>query len=334
MQTPEVQRDSLVHRIYDINENDFDGVAMEVWKYQFENNRLYRNYCELLKIGPESIRQIADIPFLPIVMFRQHEIKTGDWEHEKVFRSSGTTGSIQSIHLVRDLYLYHEMAKRCFSRRFGVPPEQFAWIGLLPSYLERSDSSLVEMVHYFMSTSRFTENIFFSKIDNEVISAMEDLRQKKIPTVLIGVSFALLDLFDRKDVPVWNDLLVIETGGMKGRGKEITREELYGQLRKYNMDIRIASEYGMTELLSQAYMEEDHFVPGPTLRVCMRDISDPLRLIDHGQRGVINVIDLANIDTCAFIATDDVGISYPDGSFDVLGRMDNSDLRGCNLMYA
>ena len=306
---------------------------MDVWKYQYENNSLYRSYCELLNFRPDTFRQVDDIPFLPIAMFRQHEIKTGDWETEKVFRSSGTTGSIQSIHLVRDLYLYHETAKTCFSSRFGVPPEQFAWIGLLPSYLERSDSSLVEMVHYFMSISRYAENIFFPKIDNEVIRAMEDLRQKKIPTVLIGVSFALLDLFDRKDVPVWDDLHVIETGGMKGRGKEITREELYGHLRKYNEHIRIASEYGMTELLSQAYLRKDHFVPGPTMRVRIRDMSDPLRLIGHGQRGVINVIDLANIDTCAFIATDDVGISYPDGSFDVLGRMDNSDLRGCNLMY-
>ncbi len=305
---------------------------MEVWKYQYENNALYRSYCELLKFSPATIRHIDEIPFLPIAMFRQHLIKAGHWEPEKVFRSSGTTGSIQSKHAIRSIDWYHDISKRCFTGAFGTP-EQFAWIGLLPSYLERSDSSLVEMVHYFMSTSRYAENVFFPKIDNEVISAMEDLRQKKIATVLIGVSFALLDLFDRKDVPVWDELLVIETGGMKGRGQEITREELYAQCRNHNKNIRIASEYGMTELLSQAYMKEDHFVPGPTLRVCMRDISDPLRLIGHGQRGVINVIDLANIDTCAFIATDDVGISYPDGSFDVLGRMDNSDLRGCNLMY-
>ena len=332
MQTPEVQRDSLIDRIYNINENDFDGVAMEVWKYQYENNSLYRSYCQLLKLSPENVKQTVEIPFLPIDLFRQHEIKTGHWEPENVFRSSGTTGSIQSKHLVRDLAWYHEIAKKCFSRPFGIP-EQFVWIGLLPSYLERTDSSLVEMVHYFMSVSKHPGNIFLPKISDEIIHVLEKLKQQMIPTVLIGVSFALLDLFSRTDVPVWDDLLVIETGGMKGRGQEITRHELYGRLRKNNKHIRLASEYGMTELLSQAYMKDEHFVPGPTMRVRMRDISDPLRLIGHMQRGIINVIDLANIDTCAFIATDDVGITYPDGSFDVLGRVDNSDVRGCNLLY-
>jgi hypothetical protein len=332
MQTPEVQRDSLIHRIYDINEKDFDGVAMEVWKYQYENNALYRNYCELLNFGPDTIRQVDEIPYLPIAMFRQHDVKTGQWESQKVFRSSGTTGSIQSKHAIRNLDWYHDIAKNCFTGAFGAP-EQFAWIGLLPSYLERSDSSLVEMVHYFMSVSNHPENIFLPKIDDDIIHVLERLRQQKVQTMLIGVSFALLDLFSRTDVPVWNELLVIETGGMKGRGREITRDELYIQLRKYNTNVGIASEYGMTELLSQAYMADEHFVPGPTMRVRVRDISDPLRLMGHRQRGIINIIDLANIDTCAFIATDDVGISYPDGNFDVLGRVDNSDLRGCNLLY-
>ena len=333
MQTPEEQRDSLVRRIYNINEKDFDGVAMEVWKYQYENNALYRSYCDLLKVSPATILQVGEIPFLPITFFRQHEIKTGHWEPEKVLRSSGTTDSVQSKHLIRDLAWYHDVARKSFNIPFGES-EQFAWIGLLPSYLERSDSSLVDMVHYFMSTSIYSENIFFPKVGDELIGTLKGLHERKIPTVLIGVSFALLDLFEGTDVPVWDDLVVIETGGMKGRGQEITRDELYGRLRKNNKHIRLASEYGMTELLSQAYMNEKHFEPGPTMRVCMRDISDPLKLIGHGQRGIINVIDLANVDTCAFIATDDVGMSYPDGSFDVLGRVDNSDLRGCNLMYA
>jgi hypothetical protein len=332
MQTPEVQRDSLVRRIYNINEKDFDGVAMEVWKYQYENNALYRSYCELLKLSPDVIRKVDEIPFLPIAMFRQHDIKTGQWEPEKVFRSSGTTCSIQSRHFIRDLTWYHNVAKMCFSGPFGVP-EQFVWIGLLPSYLDRPDSSLVDMVQYFMTVSNHPENIFFPKISDNVIVALEGLRQKEIPTVLTGVSFALLDLFDRTDVPVWDNLLVMETGGMKGRGQEITRDELYIQFRKYYKNLRITSEYGMTELLSQAYLNGEHFVPGLTMRVFIRDISDPLRLIGHRQRGIINIIDLSNIDTCAFLATDDVGISYPDGSFDVLGRVDNSDLRGCNLMY-
>lgn len=332
MTAPEIQRDSLVRRIYDINEKDFEGVAMEVWKYQYDSNPLYRSYCDLLKAGPDQVQAITDIPCLPIVMFREHEVKTGNWHPEKIFRSSGTTGSIQSRHLVRELDWYHKICRNCFQVSFDQP-EQYAWIGLLPSYLERTDASLIQMVRYFMECSKHPENSFFPQISQELIAALSTLRQSNMPTILIGVSFALIDLFDRADVPVWDNLLVIETGGMKGRGKEITRDELYLQLRQHNGGLRIASEYGMTELLSQAYRCEGHFYGGPTMRVFIRDISDPLRLIGQGQRGVINVIDLANIDTCSFIATDDIGIAFADGGFDVLGRLDNSDLRGCNLLY-
>jgi hypothetical protein len=265
-------------------------------------------------------------------MFREHSVQTGTWNPEKIFHSSGTTGSVQSQHLVRELSWYHRICKKCFQIPFDKL-EQYAWIGLLPSYLERTDSSLVEMVHHFMECSKHPENRFFPQISEVIISSLKSLQQSNVPTVLIGVSFALIDLFDRVDVPVWDKLLVIETGGMKGRGKEITRDELYSRLRQHHPRLRIASEYGMTELLSQAYRIEDHFYGGPTLRAFIRDISDPLRMIGEGQRGVLNVIDLANIDTCAFIATDDIGIAYADGGFDVLGRLDNSDLRGCNLLY-
>lgn len=332
MTAPEIQRDSLVRRIYDINEKDFEGVAMDVWKYQYVFNPLYRSYCDLLKVGQDEVHSIADIPYLPIVMFREHDVRTGNWVPEKIFRSSGTTGSIQSKHLVRELNWYHKICRKCFQ----IPvdkPEQYAWIGLLPSYLERTDSSLVSMVHHFMESSKHPENRFFPQISEEIITSLKLLQQSNKPTILIGVSFALIDLFARADVPVWDNLLVIETGGMKGRGREITRDELYQQLRVHYSGLRIAGEYGMTELLSQAYRMDGHFHSGPTMRVYMRDISDPLRMIGDGQRGVINVIDLANIDTCAFIATDDIGIAYPDGGFDVLGRLDNSDLRGCNLLY-
>lgn len=305
---------------------------MDVWNYQYTCNTLYRSYCDLLKVGPSEVRSIADIPYLPIVMFRDHEVKTGNWNPEKIFRSSGTTGSIQSQHQVRELNWYRKICRKCFQIQFDQP-EQYAWLGLLPSYLGRTDSSLVEMVHHFMESSKHTENRFFPQVNEEIIAALSSLQQSNMPTILIGVSFALIDLFARTDVPVWDNLLVIETGGMKGRGKEITREELYKQLRQHNVGLKIASEYGMTELLSQAYRIDGHFHGGPTLRVYMRDISDPLRMIGDGQRGVINVIDLANIDTCAFIATDDIGIAYADGGFDVLGRLDYSDLRGCNLLY-
>lgn len=278
------------------------------------------------------VKSIEDIPFLPIVMFREHEVMTGSWEAETVFRSSGTTGIVQSRHLVRDLRWYHDVAERCFRIPFRQAAG-YAWLGLLPSYLERSDSSLVDMVHHFMRCSVHAANSFSPHVNDSVLRSLQTLKEADVPTILIGVSFALLDLFDRVDVPVWDNLQVIETGGMKGRGQEMTRDELYSRLRHHHPDLHIASEYGMTELLSQAYRIGDHFQPGPTMCVRMRDISDPLRLIDHDQRGVINIIDLANIDTCSFIATDDVGVSYRDGRFDVLGRLDNSDLRGCNLLY-
>jgi hypothetical protein len=305
---------------------------MEVWKYQFLYNPVYQSYCRLLGITDKGISKSEDIPFLPILMFREHQIKTGYWKEQAVFKSSGTTGSIQSRHLIRDLNLYHRVAKRCFSAGFG-DPITYAWIGLLPSYLERPDSSLVDMVQFFIQSGHQEESRFFSKVDEAIFNALESLRIRNQPTILIGVSFALLDLFEQFQVPIWDGLTVIETGGMKGRGNEITREELYTRMRRHHPDLTISSEYGMTELLSQAYKQNDHFTAGPSMQIRIRDISDPLQIIDHGQRGVINIIDLANIDTCSFIATDDIGISYPDGSFDVLGRMDNSDLRGCNLMY-
>ncbi len=276
MSAPEIQRDSLVRRIYDINEKDFEGVAIDVWNYQYVCNPLYRAYCDLLKVGPDQVRSMADIPYLPIVMFREHVVKTGVWNPEKIFRSSGTTGSIKSQHLVRDLKWYHHISRMCFKIPFDKP-EQYAWVGLLPSYLERTDSSLVEMVHHFMESSIYPENRFFPKINDDIIASLSALRESSTPTILIGVSFALIDLFDRTDVPVWDNLLVIETGGMKGRGKEITRDELYLQLRQHYRDLRIASEYGMTELLSQAYKIESHFYSGPTMRVNRRtcDVVDP-----------------------------------------------------------
>jgi hypothetical protein len=328
----EVQRDSLVRRIYNINEKDFEGVALDAWKYQYDFNPLYRSFCELLNCGPGNVRSIEEIPFFPILMFREHDVKTGRWEAEKVFRSSGTTGSRQSRHLVRDVNWYHGVAEQCFHGPFGQPG-LYTWLGLLPSYLERADSSLVDMVQHFMHCSGNKDNGFFPRVNDEVVDTLGTLKKSGSPTILIGVSFALLDLFERADVPVWDNLQVIETGGMKGRGQEITRAELYERLKKHSKELRIASEYGMTELMSQAYSNGGYYRSGPMMKVRVRDMSDPRRLIEHGQRGVINIIDLANLDTCAFIATDDLGISFDDGSFDVLGRLDNSDLRGCNLLY-
>jgi phenylacetate-coenzyme A ligase PaaK-like adenylate-forming protein len=333
MQSSEIERNSLADLIYNINEENFGSVAMEIWKYQYRNNGFYHSYCDLLGIQPDKIKNVSQIPFLPIEMFRQHDIKTGDWPAEVVFKSSGTTGSVQSRNHIRSLSWYHEITEKCFNSFFNSPAD-YIWFGLLPSYLERSDSSLIDMVNSFMQLNKSTENKFFPVLNNEITESLSVLRAANKPVVLLGVSFALLDLFEKTKVPVWENLLVMETGGMKGRRMELTREELYSRIRNHHPDVRIVSEYGMTELTSQAYKKDLHFKPGPTMKVYTRDISDPLNLIEHGQRGALNIIDLGNLDTCAFISTDDVGITYPDGSFDVMGRLDQSDIRGCNLMYA
>ncbi len=326
-----VEYDSLSRRIYNINEKDFEGVAIQVWKYQYTHNPIYNSYCNLL--GIRTIETVRDIPYLPISLFKQHIIKTGTWVSETVFRSSGTTASVQSQHHIRSLEWYHSLAANCFTSYFQ-DPAQLIWLGLLPSYLDRPDSSLVDMVNSFMTLGRQKENGFFSTLDSDIVDRLIEVHKKDEAVILIGVTFALMDLFEQFDVPVWKNLLVLETGGMKGRGKELTREEVYQRMRKNHPNLKLASEYGMTELLSQSYKNGTHFMPGPQMKVFIRDISDPLTNLGYNQRGAINVIDLANVDTCAFIATDDIGIVYPDGGFEVLGRLDDSDLRGCNLLYA
>ncbi|HUR30746.1 MAG TPA: hypothetical protein VMZ69_04900 [Saprospiraceae bacterium] len=332
MSSFDTDREFLLNRIYNINEKDFDTVAMDLWEYQFRYNELYKSFCNLLALSPLNVQSVSEIPFLPISMFREKDVKTGNWDPEVIFRSSGTTGSRQSKHLIRDLDWYHQNAEKTFNHHFGDPSE-YVWIALLPSYLERPDSSLVDMVTNFMQKDKKHESGFFSEVNNKIIEVLQRLSLLNQKTILIGVSYALLDLFEKYDVPVWDQFIVIETGGMKGRGQEITKDELHGRLNARHHQLSIASEYGMTELLSQAYLKREHFYPGATMKAFTRDISDPMTMTSFGKRGVINVIDVANIDTCSFIATDDIGIVYEDGSFDVLGRLDQSDVRGCNLLY-
>ena len=332
MKKPDVSYDSLRHRIYNINANDFEGVAMEVYKCQFARNPLYQQFCSLTGRHPDRVQSFREIPFLPISLFKDHEVKCGDWKATRVFRSSGTTGIQRSHHSIRDLDWYHRIAELGFQAAFG-PAADWIWVGLLPSYLDRPDSSLVDMIHSFMLAGGHQENRFFPDTGTEVIKHLQRLMDDDRKVVLVGVTFALLDLFDAFEVPVWDNLLVMETGGMKGRGVELTRDEVYEQIRKRHDDLHLVSEYGMTELLSQAYRIRNRFYPSPQMKVLVRDLTDPFRILEDYQRGAINVVDLANLDTCSFVATDDVGITLPEGTFDVLGRMDNSDLRGCNLMY-
>lgn len=304
---------------------------MQVWEYQYYYNGLYRSFCHLIGKTPDNVRHLDDIPFLPIVFFRDQEITTGDWSAEQIFRSSGTTGMQRSQHYIRDLAWYHSICELSFPVEWGGP-QDFTWIGLLPSYLGRADSSLISMVHHFM-TKGDKAPLFFPEINTTFFETLHQLKASGQQTILIGVTFALMELFQHHTVPVWDQLLVIETGGMKGRGVEITRDELHMFLKKNNPGLTLSSEYGMTELLSQAYLLRDRFQPGPAMKIMIRDVADPLQILPPEKRGAINIIDLANMDTCSFIATDDLGVVYQDGSFDVLGRLDQSDIRGCNLLY-
>jgi hypothetical protein len=311
---------------------DFEKIALELFHLQYENNRIYGEMSRLLRIEPGHVTGCHAIPFLPVSLFRDHEIITGEKDAiEKVFTSSGTTGSTPSKHYVRDLSLYEESFVRTF-RIFYGDPEKYRFLALLPGYLERQGSSLVYMMDYMIRITKNNGSGFFLD-DLETLS--EKLREKPLAgctTMLFGASYALLDFAERYPVDL-DGVIVMETGGMKGRKKEIIREELHEILCKQLHVNSIHSEYGMTELLSQAYStRRGIFRTPPWMKIMIRDINDPMHFLPPGQTGGINIIDLANLYSCAFIATQDLGRLHGDGSFEVLGRFDDSDIRGCNLL--
>ena len=332
----EASRAHIFHRINAFDGADFDELALEVFHFQARYNDLYSRYLSLLGVAADAITQPAEIPFLPIQFFRNYRVKTGEWKEEAVFSSSGTTGASTSFHAVRSLSFYRENARRIFRHFYGDPADH-GMLALLPSYLERSGSSLVCMAEHFISLSRWPQSGFFLNNMEELVAVLREVSAVEAAgapahIVLLGVSFALLDLAERFPMPLKN-VIVMETGGMKGRRRELTREELHGTLTKAFHLPAVHAEYGMTELFSQAYSHgEGLFRPGPLMRVYAREITDPLSLQQPGKTGVLNVMDLANFDTCSFIATDDLGRVGEDGSFEVLGRVDNSDIRGCNLL--
>lgn len=308
------------------NEHDFEEKALELFGYQWHNNEVYQKFCQNLNKSPHNVQSIFDIPFLPIEFFKTDRVTTGDWEPEKTFLSSGTTGMERSKHYVKSVSFYHQVAERIFNQAFG-PIEEFTVLALLPSYLEQGDSSLISMVDHFIKKSNGRS--CFVKDVGMLPALLEKLKTKKL---LLGVSYALLDLADADVRTHFSDCIIMETGGMKGRRKEIVREELHSLL-KWSMKVTdIYSEYGMTELLSQAYGKNGLFSFPAWARALIRDINDPLTYIDTGKTGGINVIDLANVDSCAFVETKDLGKLAKTGFFEVLGRFDNSDIRGCNLM--
>ncbi|HEX8269970.1 MAG TPA: acyl transferase [Flavobacterium sp.] len=313
------------------NKKQFDKIALKIFRYQYENNLVYREFCLHLKVEKEEVKSVQQIPFLPIQFFKSHNVVNGSDAVVTTFTSSGTTGTITSRHLVTDISLYEESYRRAFSEFYGNI-EDYAVLALLPSYLEREGSSLIYMVEDLIRLSHNQHSGFYLRNHSELIAKLEVLDRSGQNVLLIGVTYALLDLIEKHEFNLSNTI-IMETGGMKGRRKEMIREELHQLLCSGFGVNAIHSEYGMTELLSQAYsLGNGIFECPPWMQIHIRDTEDALSYIDIGKTGGINVIDLANINSCPFIATQDLGKIYPNGSFEVLGRFDNSDIRGCNLM--
>jgi len=309
---------------------EFLDRVTEVFKYQYLENPLYRNFSDRLNKSPGNIAELIRIPFLPVSFFKTEVIKTGNFDPEMIFESSGTTGTEPSRHFVKHIGLYRESFVKGFELFYGNMRD-FCVLGLLPSYLERRGSSLVYMVDEMIRLSCHEESGVYLYDYDKLYEVLLKLEKNKQKTLLIGVSFALLDFAERYSIQLSNTI-VMETGGMKGRREEITRVELHYILKQKLGVSKIHSEYGMTELLSQAYsFGEGIYKPVPWMKALVRDEDDPLSIHDSGE-GLLNIVDLANQDSCSFIATDDVAKLYEDGSFEVMGRMDNSDIRGCSLL--
>lgn len=328
MQTP--GRNELLSILANPEKIDFDASARAILQYQLQQNPLFARYVNTLG-GLKHPRFEGLFPFLPISFFKSHEVQTGQWQPETEFSSSGTTGQTPSRHLVRDLQNYLQNTVSGFSPFYGDVSE-WAVLALLPAYLERSGSSLVAMADHFIRLSKHAESGFFLHDHERLADHIKRCQSKGCKILLLGVSFALLDFAEHFPIDM-SGVTVMETGGMKGRRKEITRRELHETLKAaWNLPA-IHSEYGMTELFSQAYAQGgERFYPAPTMRLAATELNDPFCKVPYGRSGILNVIDLANVDSCAFIQTEDLGRVYEDGSFEVLGRADVAEIRGCNLM--
>lgn len=321
----------LEKEIFNINSSeDFERLAIEIFRFQYDNVSVYRNFCSLLGKNPARVKHVENIPFLPIQFFKNHKVITEHLTEQAIFTSSGTTGNITSKHYVADVKLYEKSFLKAFTKQYGNP-SVFAILALLPSYLERGGSSLIYMVEHLIEKSNNPNSGFYLYEMDTLIAKLELLEESGQKTTLIGVSYALLDLIEKRKFQLKNTI-VMETGGMKGRRKEMIKEELHEILKRGFGVSKIHSEYGMTELLSQAYSLGDGiFSCPPWMKILTRDTEDALSFT-YGKTGGINVIDLANLNSCAFIATQDLGKTFADGTFEILGRFDSSDVRGCNLM--
>lgn len=317
----------FLNKIFSITPENKTELIQEVFQFQLQNNKVYREWFEL--IGKQQQKPTA-IPYLPVSFFKTHAITTTTFDPDVIFESSGTTTSINSKHYIKDWQVYETSFLKAFQQFYGAP-QNWCMIGLLPAYLERKHSSLVAMVHTLVQQSRHTDSGFYLYEYQQLHATLQRLEAVAQPVLLIGVTFALLDFAEQYPL-LLKHTIIMETGGMKGRRKEITREALHQQLKNAFGISQVHAEYGMTELLSQAYSSGNgRFYCPPWMQVLVRNEDDPLDVRLEGE-GILNIIDLANLYSCSFIATDDVGKVYPDGSFEVWGRLDNSDIRGCSLL--
>lgn len=313
------------------SEQEFNETALAIFKHQAANCEPYRQFITNLNIKAEQIKDVKDIPYLPISFFKSHRIVSNTDKEEIVFSSSGTTGMVQSKHYVTDLSVYDDSFIKAFEQFYGKS-EDYCLLALLPSYLERDGSSLIYMVDALLKQSKHPDSGYFLHNHEDLYHKLTALKTAGQKTILIGVTYALLDFLEHYQLD-FPELIVMETGGMKGKRKEMVREELHDMLKSGFGVSAIHSEYGMTELLSQAYSFGEGIFECPAwMKIILRDTNDPLTLLNANQTGGINVIDLANLNSCSFIATQDLGRLLRDGSFEVLGRFDHSDIRGCNLL--
>ena len=326
-------RENFTNELYKINESNFNIKALALFNYQYAHNPVYARYAQLVKKTPETVKTIFDIPFIPVSFYKTEKIITGNSNSDFCFYSSGTTDkSTRSKHYVSDLSIYENTFSKIFERQYG-PASDYIILALLPSYQENKDSSLLYMIDYLIKKTNSSHSTFISTDYELFLKNIPIYKASYKKLLIIGVAYALLELAE-KFSPDLSDFIVMETGGMKGRRKEMIKSEMHDYLKSAFHTQAIHSEYGMTELLSQAYSKKDGiFECPPWMKVLIRQVNDPFDIRDTG-RGAANVIDLANIDSCAFIEIQDLANLHENGSFEILGRMDNSEIRGCNLLYA
>ncbi len=317
---------------FDIKHQNFDDIALKVFEYQSKNCKIYSQFIKFLNFDTNLVKKIEDIPFLPIEFFKTHQVKTNEYDSDKIFESSSTTGLNTSKHHIKLIKNYEKSFTECFNNSFFNNFKNYVHLALLPNYLERNNSSLVYQVKYFIENSNFPESQFILGKNERLFEILKQLNKEDKPVLLWAVTYAILDFAENFEGEFTNTIL-IETGGMKGRRKEMIKSEFYEKISKKLIFKQISSEYGMTELMSQCYADKNNqFKETNSIKVLIKEMNDPNQLVKNGRTGVINIIDLNNLDSCCFIGTSDLGRKISNDYFEVLGRLDFAEMRGCNLM--